>query len=217
MNVDVRRLNLAGWLVAIAALVCGILVAMALGSWMFQLIHGTTGWGGALLLWCCVAVGATCTIGACWFAFRLGERALARSGITLLRASTPWMPGLGPLGSSPSAEYPEPLLFLEAVLERYRWETNRAAFVTFSAPSPRGEEIVLQVLGVTLNTCAEPVDLSAVLARAGWQDLATRVYPAGENLHELRGAGSAELARAVDAVFRHHFGLPAGYRVAASL
>lgn len=78
------------------------------------------------------------------------------------------------------------------------------------------KKLVIQVAGDTVNTRLEPVGLPRVLRAAALHDLIDRLQPSDtEGLTEVRGAGPHELAQVVDAVFRHHFGLPTRYEATA--
>lgn len=123
---------------------------------------------------------------------------------------------LGLVGTSPSPEYPDPIaLFEEAVDRHFKFHMD-GGWATFEAQRDGGA-VVVQVVNMAVNTCLEPVNMAAVLERAGLSELAERVEVMDNDLFEIRGAGPHELAQVVDAVFRQHYGLPNGYAVKAEV
>jgi len=130
--------------------------------------------------------------------------------------------------SFPSDAYAAPVDAISALLNAGFTEDEWA---TFDAREPGGEWVTVQVSGTHVNTLAEPVDLPGVLRAAGLEALADAAQPSGageqmkaqampeggqpvdRTLHALSDAIAAELAEAVNAIFRHHFGLPETYEL----
>lgn len=123
---------------------------------------------------------------------------------------------LGLVGICPTPEYPEAIPLLEEAVERHFKFHMDGGWASFEAQRERGE-VVVEVVNMTVNTCLEPVRMAVVLEQEGLSDLARRVRDLGDNLFEISGAGSHELAQVVDAVFRHHYELPIGYAVKAEV
>ncbi|MCC7291349.1 MAG: hypothetical protein IT449_04700 [Phycisphaerales bacterium] len=123
---------------------------------------------------------------------------------------------LGLVGTSPSPEYPDPVPLFEETVERHFKFHMDGGWATFEAQR-EGGAVVVQVVNATVNTCKEPVRMAVVLERAGLSDLAKRVSELDHDLFKISSAGPHELAQAVDAVFRHHYGLPIGYTVRAEV
>lgn len=129
----------------------------------------------------------------------------------------------------PSAQFATQVDAIAALLD---WCTGKYDWASFDArESPGTKWITVEICDEQINTLTEPVDLKKLLQEAGLPALAEVVRPADEaeqrrrqaredleqpiqfTLHELEGATHAELAEAVHAIFRFHFGLSPMYQL----
>lgn len=126
-------------------------------------------------------------------------------------------PGAGPVGRCPSDEYPTPRPLIETAISKLMTSgLAEGGWANFETDGERGE-IVIQATTEYVNTCNEWVDIAALLRAAGEHELAGRTSPTRKGIVEIRDATARDLAIAVDAVFRAHYQLPAGYALRASL
>lgn len=115
---------------------------------------------------------------------------------------------------SPSDAFPTPLDAITALMcaKRARWE-----YITFEAGDGRDRKVI-EVHDDEIRTVDEPIALASILQRAGLSSLARKVVVSTNNggdrrFNQLPGASADDLARAVHAIFQHHFGLGETYPV----
>ncbi len=115
-----------------------------------------------------------------------------------------------------SSDYATPIAMMEDAIAQLRTRHEGEGWVTFEARGPRGK-LVVETTVDCVNTCQETVDIASLLRSAGERELAGRTGAPQKCLVYVRDATPRELALAVDAVFRQHYGLGREYAVCADI
>ena len=117
----------------------------------------------------------------------------------------------------PSNEYDSSLEAIESVLTKLYELREEQMWATFTAKSPEGKEHMVQVEEGEVNTLREKVDIDAVLAAGGMQSLVGKAVERDKCLYDFGRESPATMAKIVEAIFVHHFGLERNYPVFGEL